>query len=249
MYYPPQQQGFVPPPYPPRGMGMPGGFVPPPAPNMVPQGMYPVTMGGQPRPGPYPPQQPQQQPPQQTPPSYPSQPPPMAQPSSQPSSQPTPAAIDSLPLQMIDTLGDKEVEELLQGGSKFDEYVKRLPLVQDYLLRQQSVNQLQQEVDALAARISGNSELEAVRVEMEQKRAELQGKTAQKQAMEGQLTPAALYEKLDAMAKAIDAECEDIASKFLAGDMSAQDFAKAYKEKRFHYHSLSAKKESILHNM
>jgi len=216
----------------------------PPPPNMVPQGMYPVTMGAQPRPGPYPPS-PQASRPQQ--PQYPT--PPMAS-QSQPAPS-EPARIDpaNMPLQHIDNMTDQQVEEMLADDSKITEFVKRLGPVEEHILREQAVRQLQQEVDALSARIAGNAELEAVRQELEAKRAEFEGKSAQKGAKEAQLSSEALYEKLDAKAKIADAECDEIASKFLAGDMTAQEFAKAYKDKRFHFHCLSAKKESIFHNM
>jgi len=270
MYYPQPGQPYVPPPYPPPNMGM-SGFVPPPAPNMVPQGMYPVTMGGQPRPpmamggqqprpGPYPPQQGQPYPPQQgqpyppqqgqqpRPASYPSQVPPMA--SSQPSGAPkgTPN-IDSIPLNQIDTLPDAEVEKMLADEEELTKFVKSLPLIQDYLLRAGEVERLQAEVDALTKRSGANPELDAKRQEVEKKRAELQQKSDLKRRKEGELNPSALFEKLDAAAKALDNECEDIASQFLAGDMSAQDFAKTYKQKRVLFHSRSAKKEALSHSM
>jgi len=152
-------------------------------------------------------------------------------------------------LSHVDNLPDAEVEAMLADDAKLTEFVNRLPYVQDYNRQQQSVKQLQQEVDALAARISKNGELDATIKEAQQKRNEFNEKNAQKQAKEAELTTQALFDKLDALAKAADAECEEIASKFLAGDMSAPDFAKAYKEKRFHYHTLSAKKESLLRNM
>jgi len=156
---------------------------------------------------------------------------------------------DTLPLAQIDTLRDEEVEEMLVNDAKLTEFVNRLPLVQDYTLRLQAVKRIQDEVDSLQARIAGNAELDATRRDVEAKRAEFQQKSAEKQAKHSELNPSSLFEKLDAKAKAADAECEDIAARFLAGEMSAQDFAKQYKEKRFYFHTLSAKKESILHNM
>jgi len=246
MYYPPPQSGYVPPPYPPQNMNMTGGYMAPPPPNMVPQGMYPVSMGGQPRPGPYPPQQPR---PQQGP--YPTQSPPMAPQQQRPPPQPAQPAVtpENMPLSQVDTLSDAQVEEMLTDEGKLAEFVKRLPYVQDYNLREQSVKQLQAEVDALAERISKNSELDATIKQAQEKRTEFQAKSAQKQAKDSELTPQALFDKLDVLAKAADTECEELVSKFTSGEMTAQEFAKAYKEKRFHYHTLCAKKESILHNM
>jgi len=252
MYYPPPQQGgYVPPPYPPQNMNMTGGYMAPPPPSMVPQGMYPVSMGSQPRQGPYPPQQ--SRPPQQQQ-SYPPPMPPMAPRPQQPT-QPTPppsqpkVTPETMPLPNIDTLSDEKVEELLRDDAALVEYVRTLPYMLDYALKEQAVNQLQDEVNSLSARIAANPELEAARREVEQKRFEFQDKTARKQAKESELTPQVLLEKLDAKAKAVDAECEEIAGDFLSGETNAKDFAKNYKDKRFYFHTLSAKKESILHNM
>jgi len=236
-------------------MGMGGGFVAPPPPNMVPQGMYPVTMGGQqPQPprnspypqqpppaGPYPPQGSSQSP-------YPTQAPPMA--SSQPAPPPPARSCinpDTMPLSQIDTLPDAEVMELLENSEKFNAFVMRLPCIQDYMLRADKVKSLEAEVNSLSAR-SGNPAIDAKRQELEMKRAEFRQKSEMKQRKEGELSQNALYEKLDAAAKVTDGECDEIASRFLSGDMSAQDFAKAYKEKRLLFHTRSAKKEAILHN-
>jgi len=252
MYYPPpqQQQGYVPPPYPPPNMGM-SGFMAPPAPNMVPQGMYPVTMGGQPqsssgpypqqRPGPYPSQQPQR------PPTYPT--PPVAQ-----QQGPVPPAKsrvnpDTMPIAQIDQLTDAQVEEMLADETKLTEFVKTLPFVQDYMMREEGVRRLQADVDALSARKTDSPEMDAKRKELNQKRGEFQAKSDQKRQKESELTQNALYEKLDAAAKDLDNECDEIAAKLLSGEMSAQEFAKVYQQKRVLFHTRSAKKEAILHSM
>jgi len=222
----------------------------PPPPNMVPQGMYPVTMGGQQRPGPYPPQggpqPPQPAPPQQS--AYPPQVPPMA---SQSQAPPPPSRVtpESMPLSQVDTLSDQQVEEMLADDAKLTEFVRRLPYVQDYMLREDAVKRLQDEVNSLSARTTGNPEIDARRAELDQKRREFQEKAQMRQAKEGEMTQGALFEKLDAAARATDAECEEIASRFLSGEIDAKEFAKQYKEKRFQFHIRSAKKESMLHNM
>jgi len=214
---------------------------------MVPQGMYPVTMRGQQRPGPYPPNA-QSRPPQQ--PAYPQQAPPMAPRPQQQNPAPAPKVNpDTMPLSQIDTLSDDRVNEMIDDYSKFEEFVKQLPYVTDYNLRQESLKRLEDEVQSLQRRLSDNPELVARRKELDDKRAAFQEKTAQKQAKESEMNPQSLVDKLDEKAKAADAECEEIAAKFLSGEISAQDFAKEYKDKRFYYHTLSAKKESIFHNM
>jgi len=154
-----------------------------------------------------------------------------------------------MPLSQIDTLSDDQVNELLENYSKFEEYVKQLPYVQDYNLRQESLKRLEDEVQSLQRRISDNPELVARRKELDDKRAEYQQKTAARQAKESEMNPQSLVDRLDEKSKAADAECEDIAGRFLSGDSSAQDFAKEYKDKRFYYHTLCAKKETLLHNM
>jgi len=154
-----------------------------------------------------------------------------------------------MPLSQVDTLTDAQVEEMLADEAKLTEFTKRLPFVQDYQLREQSVKALQQEVDSLEARLQADSELDSIRRERDAKLAEFEQKNAQKQAKDSEFTPAVLCEKLGAKARDVDGECEEIVSQFLAGEMNGKDFAKAYKEKRIHFHTLSAKKESILINM
>jgi len=246
MYYPQSQQpGYVAPPYPPPNMGM-SGFMAPPPPTMVPQGMYPVSMGGQSQgSSPYPPQQQQQRSP------YPSQSPPMAPQQQNPPPPPAKSRAnpDTMPIAQIDNLSDAQVEEMLADEAKLTEFVKTLPYVQDYMMREESVRRLQADVDALLSRSSGNPEIDAKRRELNQKRGEFQAKSDQKRQKEGELTQNALYEKLDAAAKVVDNECEEIAAKLLSGDMTAQQFAKAYQEKRVLFHTRSAKKEAILHSM
>jgi len=245
-------------------MGMSNGFVAPPPPNMVPQGMYPVTMGApQQRPGgPYPPQQqnpggpypPQRQP--QPPPMYPQQVPPMAStsmPGPQGGAPPAPAKPrvnpDTMPLSQIDTLSDAQIEEMLANDASLTTFVKSLPYVIDYMLHVDEAARLQSEVDSLNKRTTSTPEALVLKQDLERKRDEFQRKSEQKRQKETELTQNALYSKLDAAAKITDGECEEIASRFLSGDMSAQDFSKAYKEKRILYHTRSAKKEAIMHSM
>jgi len=154
-----------------------------------------------------------------------------------------------MPIAQIDTLSDAQIEEMLADDAKLTAFVKTLPYVQDYLSRAETVNRLQSEVDGLNRRCSGNPQTAALRSDVDKKRAELQQKTEKKRQKEGELSSSALFDKLDAAAKAMDNECEEISAQFLSGDMTPQDFAKKYKEKRVKYHMRSAKKESILHNM
>jgi len=154
-----------------------------------------------------------------------------------------------MPISQVDTLTDAQVEEMLADEEKLNSFVNSLPYIQDYMLRKGEADRLQGEVDDLTKRCGANPELEARRTELDKKRTEFQEKSEQKRRKECELTQAALYEKLDAAAKAIDVECDEIVSQFLDGEMEAKDFAKAYKEKRVVYHSRSAKKESIAHSM
>ena len=204
-------------------------------------------MGGQPQgsSSPYP----QQQPPRSSP--YPTQAPPMAPSPQQGPPPPVKSRVnpDTMPIAQIDTLTDAQVEEMLADDSKLTAFVRSLPYVQDYMMREEAVRRLQADVDALSTRSTGNPEIDAKRKELAQKRGEFQAKSDQKRQKESELTQNALYEKLDAAAKDVDNECEDIAAKLLSGDLTAQQFAKAYQEKRVLFHTRSAKKEAILHSM
>ena len=150
-----------------------------------------------------------------------------------------------MPLGQIDMLNDAQVDELLRDDAKLTEFVRTLPYVQDYMLRAEAVNRLENEVNSMGGR-TGNVELDGKRDELEQLRAQCNAKLAEKQQLEGRVTREALIDGLTEAIKAVDAECEEIASEFLAGNMTAKEFTKKYMEKRVLFHTRSAKKESYL---
>lgn len=200
--------------------------------------MYPVSMGGAQTQSPYP-RQPS--PAQRTPsPSYPSPTQARAQPAAQPQIAP-----EAMPIAQIDTLSDAEVEAMLASDEKLTAFVRGLPFVQDYMLRAEAVARLEAEVAAMPE-TTGSPELDAARAELQQKRAEYERKSAERQQRQAQMTPQVLVDKLADAARAVDAECDDLAQQFLAGGMTPQQFAEQYQAKRIVYHSRSAKKEAIM---
>lgn len=204
--------------------------------------MYPVSMGGGQPQSPYPPQQ---APTQRAPsPSYPSPTQGRAQQPAAAAAQPQ-IAPESMRIAQIDTLSDAEVEAMLASDEKLTAFVRGLPFVQDYMLRAEAVARLQAEVEALPA-ATGSPALDAARAELQEKRAEYERKSAERQQRQAQLAPPVLVERLGDAARAVDAECDDLAQAFLAGGMTPQQFAEQYQQKRIVYHSRSAKKEAIM---
>lgn len=182
-------------------------------------------------------------------PQHPSRPPPGPPSSMSPYPQaqnvPQAATPGTMPLGQVDMLSDAQVDEMLRDDAKLTEFVRTLPLVQDYMLRAEAVNRLENEVRTMGVR-TGNAELDGKRAELERLRAQCDAKLAEKQQLEGRVTRDALVDGLTDAIKAVDAECEDIAAEFLAGNMTAKEFTKKYMEKRVLFHTRSAKKESYL---
>lgn len=146
-----------------------------------------------------------------------------------------------------------ELEEMAQNEDKLEKLLDDIPQVSAAKKRQEEIRE---KIEQCRRDQTANSEsAQNVQNDVAAKEAELsdlkrrnEELCERKRAIEGRTTPAELAKELGKNAKAADGECEDILSKFLSGELNANQFASQYKDKKILYYTRTKKLDAFNRN-
>lgn len=238
-----------------------------PPPYMMPGQGQPQPYG-QPQPQPQPYGQPQPQPyGQQTPPYqqpngyHSNQTPPYQQPNPNPNPNPTstphreqthtPQPVVPASFPELESKTPSELSQLLNDETEFNKFFDNLPQVtnmkkvRDDLRNnnEESAKKIlakEAEIDKLKKELTASNEI------IHQQKAAFESKAQKQQEILKQFSTQNLVEKLTIAAQDIETESDNLANRFLSGEMDYKDFIREFMEKRKLYHLRAAKKESLM---
>ncbi|KAL6064765.1 Vacuolar protein sorting-associated protein 37A [Balamuthia mandrillaris] len=154
----------------------------------------------------------------------------------------------------VQRLSNAQVQNLLKDEQAFLAYADNLPFFKQLYkirddLRDTNAQLAEQNIGSEAELSDLRREVFALQESVKEKRAVLEQKVLQQQQIMSRFSVPSLIQKLEEEAAQTEGESDQLAHQFLEGSLSAEDFTKAFLEKRQQHHLQKAKSEYLrVHN-
>jgi hypothetical protein len=183
------------------------------------------------------------------PPPYSSSPPVMQPKDALKTHTPLPAIPSSFP--ELEAKSTSELSQLLNDDNEFKKFFESLSCVQTMKKVRDDLRNANEDISKKT--LAKEAEIELLRKELatrhhlvNERRSSFEQKAQRQQDVMKRFSTPALIEQLTEAAAQAEAASDDIANKFLSGQMDQKDFLRDFAEKRKLYHLRAAKKESLM---
>lgn len=153
----------------------------------------------------------------------------------------------------LERYSSSELDEIVHNEERLERLLDEIPEVTSAKRRQSEIREkiekckIEQTSNAQDAQ-SAQSDVAAKQAELDDLKRRNAELMERKRAIEDRTKPSELAKALERNAKIADEECEDVLSKFLSGELNANQFAAQYKEKKVVYYTRTKKLEAFRKN-